>query len=676
MNRKLDTNRLFLSQVSAHVEELTGMLTLGPRAPINDVVDRGLLSTSMLANSASLMDLAEWESFLNGLGRLLQLYKEKNLPWDERIAQLTSEIIEREEVIVSEWSDQTEGIRKLFVPDEWEILSQELSELVEMSEAAAARPEDWNAPAADAGQDANGTGQRSQAPVAEGGADDRPLSRSVKELEARARDLVENWERSSWNLDDAAPADLEALRRDLYLMDFYSRTVERTLATTSHMMRSRVTHSLEPIRVAVEDYAGMLYAKSNRRVDVTFVGEDLPIDVRLLMPVQRVVQLMIGDIFLRCDDEYLRVEVHVSQQSGSLLWSIRDNGSNFMTDSPIDPDEYLAFYPGLKETGRVLMRLHSLLWVEPDEDHETRFAFTIPESPEGGTFIVFGENEDQFAVPASQVSAVFSEADATLHTDERGEYLVQNGRRARIVRLGQLYSEGPVDGDTIVVIGSLEKRVAFYVSGEGRLERGEWLHNCVPAWKGMNPGGADIESRRLPLVEANGLIDHYHRLINDTHNEGLSGGVVGDEDLSQTQAKKVKDAATPPPSIASGRVLIVERSVALRESLSTILAARNVEATTVGSIEDAMEWMSTSEPDLIVSEFRVPSMAAKILAERVKHTGMNIPILVTTSHVGDDAELLVSKLGIAGYISKPFKPEDVWNQVGSHLSRAVAETPR
>ena len=41
----------------------------------------------------------------------------------------------------------------------------------------------------------------------------------------------------------------------------------------------------------------------------------------------------------------------------------------------------------------------------------------------------------------------------------------------------------------------------------------------------------------------------------------------------------------------------------------------------------------------------------------------DIPVLVTTTHTGENAERLVQKLGAAGYISKPLKASDVLSRI-------------
>ena len=68
-----------------------------------------------------------------------------------------------------------------------------------------------------------------------------------------------------------------------------------------------------------------------------------------------------------------------------------------------------------------------------------------------------------------------------------------------------------------------------------------------------------------------------------------------------------------------------------------------------------------------IRQFRLPSMAAKVLVERLRSEGKNIPVLVTTTHRGERAKLLVEKLGVAGYISKPLDADYVLQRVGGLL---------
>ena len=65
-------------------------------------------------------------------------------------------------------------------------------------------------------------------------------------------------------------------------------------------------------------------------------------------------------------------------------------------------------------------------------------------------------------------------------------------------------------------------------------------------------------------------------------------------------------------------------------------------------------------------------MAAKVLAERIRNDGKNIPVLVTTSQSGKTADLLVKKLGVNGYLSKPLTQKQVAERINSYLKEGVA----
>jgi DNA-binding response OmpR family regulator len=63
-------------------------------------------------------------------------------------------------------------------------------------------------------------------------------------------------------------------------------------------------------------------------------------------------------------------------------------------------------------------------------------------------------------------------------------------------------------------------------------------------------------------------------------------------------------------------------------------------------------------------------MSAKALVDELGHDGKKIPVLVTTTHRGDNADILVERLGVAGYICKPLERDDVWERVGAFLERS------
>ena len=150
-------------------------------------------------------------------------------------------------------------------------------------------------------------------------------------------------------------------------------------------------------------------------------------------------------------------------------------------------------------------------------------------------------------------------------------------------------------------------------------------------------------------------------------------------DTIQSQATS-QDVHSPPVfwagSTDSGtepiEVLVVEQSAAMRSELTSILSQSKVKAAFVGRVEEAVDVIQSRAPRLIISEFRMPSMAAKKLVDKLKNEGWHIPVLVTTSQKGKTADLLVEKLGVSGYLSKPLEPADVTTRIQDILGTSVS----
>ncbi|UCG51955.1 MAG: response regulator [Candidatus Latescibacterota bacterium] len=694
MGNKLDSTSLFLAQVNQHAEALGRLISTATSDEVDDtLMERCIVGTSMLANSASIMELEEWRASLESFNTLLVTYRDNKLPWDEKIAQITSEFIEREDRLVATAGEGgAMDFAEVVCPEELEAISKEVSELLGCPTDAPTTSEETQVETT--GRDIDEMSAPSDAPprtAPQAEPDDRvpaqdvPHDRTVlgdclKELRKHAEALTGAGSSKDERLDNLSDSRLEAIRRELCLIDFYALSMEDVIARLADR-KPLVLSDLAPIRFAIADFARELCSGTRRRVTVELAGEDNTIDVRLLHPVQRVLRHLIGDIFSRCEEPELGITVTVENQIGALRWKLRDNGTNFIHDSRFDPDEYLAFYPGLRDARKVLAELRSLLWVEPDENGDTRFAFTTPLSVEGGEFTVWKNDGHSVAVLPNQFSDIFLVGDVNVGDDTRGEYITIDGRRVPVLRLGHVYSGAPIDGDRIAVVGFLEKRIGFYVRGEQDLQSGMWRKEAVSVWRGMEKGMVEIEGKRVPLVDANGLLKRYMAIV-DVMTEGDASGGVGDDvteaDRSPVHEKTTSDVSSDGLSFGEEEtdVLVVEQNEALRATMESILSGEQIRTKIVDRLETALDFVRRGRTSLIISDFRVPSMAAKVLVDRLEREGKHIPVLVTTSHRGENAELLVEQLGVAGYLSKPLRPDDVLARVGEFLESSRVRAPK
>ncbi len=712
MANKLDSTSLFLAQMNQNAEILGELLGGGVGDRIDtEMLARAIVGTNMLSQSAALMDLPEWCNALQSFRALLDLYKDGELPWDERIAQITSEIIEKEDLLAASAGESNlAGVSD----EELAALSREVSELLEYAgEAGIAADEEPDAvEEADADTITSQTVEpmeppktietmestetaepveETPAPVDQKESTPRILDACMSELRRHTETLFERWDSPEGIGEESSPS-LGETRKTLALIDFYAAALKRIIDVTNRCGEATMIDSLSPIRIALEDGARAYCEGTERDFELVCTGEEYSIDARLLERVQVVLQHLIGDTLLRCNgEERLRIELSIEKKNGVLFWSLGDNGDNFMTDSRLDRDECLAFYPGLRKVRKELVDLQSLLWVEPDGSGKNRFAFTTPVSLEDGRFMVWGNDGDSIAVFANQIAGIHELDEIEVIDDSRGENVTIDGRRIRVLRLGQLLAGGPEDGDRIVVIGSLETRIAFFVDGEGTSEDGIWKKEAVPTWRGMENGVVQVRDRRVPLIDANELLKRYMAIVDAVAEEDVSGGVDTEvSDPSHAQAHMELDAQTPPErlneecddevkaatagTMAGGDVdvLVVEQSNSLRSTLETILTEKTINTIAVDGLDDALAYLKAGSPRLIISDFRVPSMSAKALVDELGSEGKNIPVLVTTAHQGENADVLVDRLGVAGYICKPLERDDVLSRVGTFLESADA----
>lgn len=662
----MDSKALIGKQFRAHAETLCELLSSpGREAAPAPIVERSLVGTRMLAGSASVMGIGLWPELCTAYESLLRRYHDGGLAWDERIADVTSELIEKVEAVVALHEGDAEADLGAAIPaDEMKALIAELGVLEEecKSMPVVERP----APARPEVIDSNEPG------------DPGPLPGIVAELRASFHRLHERLDTKAWEARDWASNDMEAIRRELNTIDFCARSIEKVIGDNANGSYTFPRCSLTPLRVALGDFAAELCRGTGRTLDVALVGEEQTIDARLLSTTALVLQSMITDTFSRADATAVHIEASAVEAHGAIRWRLRDDGDNFISDSPLDSDDSLAFYPGLRNVINLIGRHRGVLWVESGEGPHYRFEFTLPVSEAHDAVLTWGEGSEAFAVRASQVCSVTAGNDAGVGQDEYGSFIAIDGKRVPLFDLDGLYTGAPQPGSAIVVVGSLEKRIAFRVPGAGERANAHVFNGAVPAWEGAPPSVAQIDQRRVQLLDADHVMAAYHSITGTMGTDSVSGGVPEDgPEFAPRQATPTVGVPAPPAPAETTHgekgidVLVVEQSESMQEALTAILTKGDVSAACVSEIEEALSLIEARKPRLIISEFRMPTMAAKRLVDELDGAGVSIPVLVTTSQTGKTAELLVEKLGACGYLSKPLDPAEVASLVAAHLGHEV-----
>ncbi|HEU4364877.1 MAG TPA: response regulator [Candidatus Krumholzibacteria bacterium] len=651
----MDSRSLFARQVRSQCETLCELLACPAEVPVPEgVLERCKVSIRMLAGSMLVVDLNDWSRLLNAAETLLTVHGERRLAWDERIAQVIFELIEKEELLAScHERDGEEGARKSIPAHEVEALIAGVEALREECE----RMEPALPPAA-------------PAPVVP-----ERLGNVAGQLRAACEKVLAAIGSESWQTRNTGPAAVEELRRALGTIEFYARATDRIVASVEEAVIPPRC-DLAPLETALGDFANELMHGSGRELVIRISGEGIQIEPSLLPAAYRILHAMTADIFERCNESRIEIRIAAEDRRGALHWTVGDNGENFLSDSRLDHEDQLAFYPGLRHVVRTLKEHHGTLAVEPGGGKQARFEFSLPASTQAESLVLWEHSGRTFSARAAQVVRVVP-ANADIRRENAyGEHLLVDGRKIPLIKLDVLFPDAPPGGSHIAILGALEKNVAFYVHGEGAARAGVVLGDSIPVWKGAPHEVARVDGRRVPLLDADDLLRGYLSITGTVSYDAISAGSAHDS-VEMYGADGVESGEAAPPDAGESHpagdeieILIIEQSEATRNAFTDILARQRIRASFAGDVEEALGLIRLKEPRIIISEFRIPTMAAKRIVDSLRKEGLRIPVLVTTSQSGKTADLLVEKLGASGYLSKPLTSSQVTSQIAGFLGVA------
>ncbi len=136
----------------------------------------------------------------------------------------------------------------------------------------------------------------------------------------------------------------------------------------------------------------------------------------------------------------------------------------------------------------------------------------------------------------------------------------------------------------------------------------------------------------------------------------------------ETKAGSPPDLAIKKDSSAI-KILSVDDSSVVRKLVSMILTAEGFKVITASDGLDGINKAREIMPDLILLDFVMPRMngfqVCRLLQkdEQLKH----IPVILVTSKGDKVGDKFVSELGVTGYITKPFQPEELITKIRQTL---------
>lgn len=118
------------------------------------------------------------------------------------------------------------------------------------------------------------------------------------------------------------------------------------------------------------------------------------------------------------------------------------------------------------------------------------------------------------------------------------------------------------------------------------------------------------------------------------------------------------------------RILIVDDEPDLCEILRINLEAEGYETEVAHSATEALR-KGVEKCDLAVLDVMMPGISGFEMAERMRTTGIDVPIIFLTAKDREDDKLQGFALGADDYVSKPFSVRELMARVKAVLSRAT-----
>ena len=355
----------------------------------------------------------------------------------------------------------------------------------------------------------------------------------------------------------------------------------------------------------------------------------------------------------------LRMRVEKRGERGAeLVMSVRDTGIGFpdsMKDKLFQPFEqldnshtrtYKGTGLGLAISHRLAKALGGKLSAESVEGQGATFSLSLPL----GTFEELELVEPDVRTPAVEAPQVAPVSGSVLVVDDAddvrllvAEILERAGAKVTTASSGAeslslLFDSGPFDA--VVLDIQMPEMDGLAVARRMRAN-------------GFEAPILAVTARALPGDEAECI------------EAGCSGYLSKPVDAGQLTNRLGKLLAAPPVSRRKQKFLVVEDNIDAAETLVAMLEMREITASHVGTVADAIAAYEQTRPDVVLCDLGLPDGDGTMVARFVRDAGDQKTNLVALSgrHGG---EVTARNAGFDTFVLKPVSLDELMDKLGTH----------
>ena len=118
-------------------------------------------------------------------------------------------------------------------------------------------------------------------------------------------------------------------------------------------------------------------------------------------------------------------------------------------------------------------------------------------------------------------------------------------------------------------------------------------------------------------------------------------------------------AARPATGTARPRVLVVDDEASIRDLLAKTLALAEYDVDVAPDGRSALERMRLYPYDLLIADLKMPGMDGLTVIREAKRYKADLPVIIITGFSTESSAIEAVNLGVAGYLTKPFRVPQV-----------------
>ena len=115
----------------------------------------------------------------------------------------------------------------------------------------------------------------------------------------------------------------------------------------------------------------------------------------------------------------------------------------------------------------------------------------------------------------------------------------------------------------------------------------------------------------------------------------------------------------PATGIARPRVLVVDDEASIRDLLAKTLALAEYDVDVAPDGRSALERMRMYPYDLLIADLKMPGMDGLTVIREAKRYKADLPVIIITGFSTESSAIEAVNLGVAGYLTKPFRVPQV-----------------